>query len=200
MSSSSSALLDLSTLSVVEEITTTNSIATRLPPELLHCIFHFAVDSSYSSASRFTTKLSCAQVCRSWYIAANVGVEYVVDHSKKAEQLTDMLTRSGRGGDVRTLDLSCQGIGSRRGFRLAQLVKACPGVIRLCFTALGSFSPEDFLGSSAEDDLFGPALLKAVKSLHHVQSILIDFKGVRASLDGFIESVIPLLCTARLLR
>lgn len=171
---SSPSLPDVSALSLTERNTPINSLATRLPPELLHDIFRLAVDRSNLSARRFKTKLSCARVCRSWYFAAEVGVEYISNNTDKSHKLAEYLEDTGRGGDVRSLDISWQGRGKGRGLQLASLIEACTNLSSLHFTARSTDQKCDFLGPPEEGELLGQYVRASLRHLHNLQSFSLE--------------------------
>lgn len=149
-----------------------------IPSEILIKIFRLAIDSCGTSVSRLRTKLACAQVCRNWWIASEIGVDYIVNNTNKAYKLAEHLRNTQKGGDVRSLDISWQGRGKGRGLQLARLIDSCPYLSSLSFTARATDLDCDFLGPGDKYDLLGQHVRASLGRLYYLQSFSLDGDGL----------------------
>lgn len=165
-----------------------------LPPEILMKIFQLAVNSCETVEQQLATKLSCAQVCRSWWIASEVGVEYIVNSTKKAVELAEWLKETHRGDSVRSLDISWQGRGKERSQQLAKLIESCPNITSISFFArFQSSIDHNYLGKEEQHDVLGPNVRASLGRLHSLQSFSFDGDGLEVDCSSILQYVIILL-------
>lgn len=153
-----------------------------LPPEILMKIFRLAIDSCHfhldSLRLRLETKLACAQVCRNWWIASEVGLEYIVQDTKQAVGLIAWLQKTKRGTEVRSLELSWQD-GKRRGRQLGRLIDLCPNIVEIKFEAHNTGHPTDYLGSRKEYDLLGYHVRNSLSRLKVLSLLSLEGNGLQ---------------------
>lgn len=107
-----------------------NSLAARVPPEVLHHVATCAFESLPPLEGQ-TERFVYSQVCQSWYSGFHTKQEYIVDHSSKSERLASMLRENNGGVDVRSLDITTVEEDATHVFNMFELLRLCKSVRKL---------------------------------------------------------------------
>lgn len=125
-----------------------------LPIEILLTIFRLALDEDDDFSRRCITKLACAQVCRTWRDASEVGLGYLVNGVEQAGKLARLLRTAEDANGPRTLEVNMEPTKSiRQGNEVAHLVSRCTGLVGLVLIVSMDAEP-----TSLTQAPFGPAL------------------------------------------
>lgn len=158
-----------------------------LPVEILPKIIKLALDDDDFSR-RCITKLACGQVAKLWRDASEIGLEYLVNSTKKAGRLVAWLEGSGRGNDV--LRLEVQMGESQIGHNKFSLL-----VLECCFMKSLKLKVQQVDGSRHATAPFGQTLASSVMACRGLETFSVN-SGDMIMCHGFFQRYVSLLSSS----